>query len=61
MINKIRRFLVSVRQEMSKVSWPTFQEMLGSTYVVIFISLILTIFIFGVDSVLTSIMKILLQ
>ncbi|MFC1556325.1 preprotein translocase subunit SecE [candidate division KSB1 bacterium] len=61
MINRIRIYLTSVRQEMNKVSWPTFHELLGSTYVVIIGTIIFAVFIFGVDRTLTAIMKILLQ
>jgi preprotein translocase subunit SecE len=53
MIKKIRDFLASVQFEMKKVTWPTFEELKGSTKVVIFFSIILVVFLFVVDFVLS--------
>ena len=52
MFKKISKFLQDVKQEMSKVSWPTREELKGTTIVVIVITLILSLFIFGVDKML---------
>ena len=60
MFSKMFRFIWDVRQEFSKVSWPTREELMGSTYVVIIITAILAVFIFGVDTVLTNIIKLFL-
>ena len=57
MINKIISFVISVRQEMSKVSWPTFPELKSSTYVVIVVSIIIAMYIFFVDVGLTYIVQ----
>ena len=46
MISKIQKFLGDVRFEMSKVSWPTWDELKSSTYVVLTLSLILILFLF---------------
>ena len=56
MFKKISKFLQEVKQEMSKVSWPTRDELKGTTIVVIVITLILSIFIFGVDKLLQLIL-----
>ncbi|MFC1562262.1 preprotein translocase subunit SecE [candidate division KSB1 bacterium] len=61
MITRIKAYLLDVRNEMSKVSWPTFQELLGSTYIVIISSALLAVFIFGVDRFLNTVMNIVLQ
>jgi preprotein translocase subunit SecE len=45
---------------MKKVSWPTWEELKGSTYVVLSLSLLLAIFLFMVDTLLTRILRILL-
>jgi preprotein translocase subunit SecE len=58
MFQKITKFLIEVRQEMSKVSWPTREELRGSTIVVITVSLIFAIFIYLVDQVLSNILSI---
>jgi len=52
MFKKLSNFLQEVRQEMSKVSWPSRGELRGTTILVIVITLILSVFIFGVDKLL---------
>lgn len=59
MFDKIKRFLLEVKQEMAKVSWPTREELSGSTIAVIIISMALAIFIFGVDIILRRIFALL--
>jgi len=61
MIQKIRTFLIEVRQEMGKVSWPTVAELRGSTAVVLVLSLILAVFLFIVDRALGKIMELLIK
>ena len=61
MIEKINLYLTEVRQELAKVSWPEKDELLNSTYIVMAVSFALALFIFGVDSILTAIMKFFLQ
>ncbi len=56
MLQKISKFLKDVRQEMSKVSWPTRNELKGSTAVVIGVSLFFAIFIFIVDHILSRLL-----
>ena len=60
MIRRIVKFINDVRFEMTKVSWPTKDELLGSTYVVIILSIILALFIFASDTILTRIVGVLL-
>ncbi len=60
MFNKIRKFIDGVVFEMKKVSWPTWQELKGSTVVVLVLSLILAIFLFFADLILTKIVNIIL-
>jgi len=59
--NKTRTFLSGVRQELTKVSWPTFPELRSSTVVVIVVTVIVTFFIFGIDRILTFIVTSLLK
>jgi len=54
MIKKVQQFGVDVKYEMSKVSWPDWDSLRGSTYVVLVLSLILTIFLFIVDLFLSK-------
>ena len=52
MKDRIQRFLSEVKVEMSKVSWPTLEELRNSTKVVIVAVILITIFIGVVDRVL---------
>jgi preprotein translocase subunit SecE len=45
MFNKIKKFLNDVYQELQKVAWPSRDELIGSTAVVIIMSLIMAAFI----------------
>ena len=49
MIKKIMKFGTDVKYEMSKVSWPDWDDLKGSTYVVLILSLIITSYLFVVD------------
>ena len=60
MVKKINQFLGDVRCEMVKVSWPTWEELRSSTYVVLTLSLILIVFLFVIDFVLAKILNIVL-
>ncbi len=62
MINKLQQFVADVQFEMSKVSWPNWDELKGSTYVVLTLSLslILVVFLFFVDFLLSKILNFIL-
>ena len=48
---KIRQFLIDVREELKKCSWPTWQELRESTVVVAVSVMVLGIFVFYADVV----------
>ncbi len=54
---KTVEFLIVTQGELQKVSWPTRDELVGSTGVVIVLLVILGAYIFGVDWVITRIMR----
>ena len=60
MFEKIKRFFKEVKVELTKVSWISRQELVGSTLVVIVVSLIIAIFIGIVDKILGMIMSFIL-
>lgn len=60
MIKKIRNFFDGVAFEMKKVSWPSWQKLKGSTVVVLVLSLILAVFLFVVDLILSRIINVVL-
>ena len=56
-MNRLKEFFENVRTEMKKVSWPTRDELLGSTGVVMVLWLALSLYIFLTDNVLQTIVK----
>jgi len=60
MIKKLQQFTADVQFEMAKVSWPNWDELKGSTYVVLYLSLILILFLFFVDLLLSKILNFIL-
>ncbi len=59
-MNRIKQFLMDVQFEMNKVSWPNWDELRGSTYVVLSLSLIFTVFLFFVDLFLSKVLSFIL-
>ena len=60
MKEKITEFINGVTKEMKKVTWPTKDELRESTTVVLVSTIVISLFVFVVDSLLTQIMKLLL-
>ena len=60
MIRKLKSFISDVDFEMKKVSWPTWDELRGSTYVVISLTIILGLYLFFADPLLSKILSVLL-
>jgi preprotein translocase subunit SecE len=57
MLEKIKRYLKETAAELRKMTWPTKDELIGSTVVVIVVSLIVAVFIGVVDRVLTLMIR----
>jgi len=57
MMKKIEKFLREVMAELKKVTWPTKDELVGSTIVTIVVSLIVAVFIGIVDRILSFIIQ----
>ena len=57
MFKKITKFFLEVKQEFGKVSWPTRNELKGTTIIVIILTAILTLYIFGIDKLLQMILN----
>jgi len=60
MFNKVRKFFIDSFQEMQKVAWPSKQELIGSTTVVVVMSVIVSIFIGIVDLILNKLVNLLM-
>ncbi len=61
MFGKVGNFFSESKQELAKVNWPTRHELIGSTILVIVITLILSVFIFGIDFVLAILMRMVIR
>jgi preprotein translocase subunit SecE len=57
MKEKIINFFNDVVKEMGKVTWPTREELTESTKVVIIVCLVISLFTWGVDTLLASALK----
>lgn len=58
-MSKITQYFEDVRKEMGKVSWPTQNELVEQTLVVFVFSLIVSLFIFGIDNVFSTVLELL--
>ena len=52
-----RRFLVEVRNETARVTWPSKKEVYATTLVVILTSMFFGVYLWGVDLVLDALMR----
>jgi len=60
MFERTKEYLTDVRAEFDKVTWPNWEELKGQTNVVLVVSAILAVFVWGVDQILNQLVKILL-
>lgn len=58
---KVGEFLQQVKAELQKVTWPTRKETYGSTMVVIVLVLLVAVFLWVVDSALSTMIQTLLN
>jgi preprotein translocase subunit SecE len=56
-VTRIKEFAQDVFVEFRKVTWPTRQELINSTAVVIVVTVVLAFFLGGVDVVLTRLVE----
>jgi preprotein translocase subunit SecE len=60
-VKKIIGYFKDVQNEMKKVSWPSQEELVDYTIVVIVFTIILAIFIFAVDQLFSTILHVIYQ
>ncbi len=53
-MDKVIKFLKETRMELTKVTWPTRNEVIGSTIVTVVVSVIVSLFIGVVDFILNE-------
>ncbi len=61
MVEKLRNYLKGVRNEVNRVSWPTRQEIISFTVLVLILVVVLTLYIWGVDRVVEAILRVLVR
>jgi preprotein translocase subunit SecE len=60
-IAKTRSFIEDVRQELDKVTWPTRKETIGTTWVVVFIVVLISFYLGACDIVLAKLLRLFLN
>ncbi|HJO21314.1 MAG TPA: preprotein translocase subunit SecE [Candidatus Marinimicrobia bacterium] len=60
MLKAVKDFLNQVYLEMNKVSWPSYSELRGSTYLIIIFFLVFALFLFGIDWVIQRLVRVVL-
>ncbi len=60
MKEKILAFFTDVVKEMSKVTWPKKEELRDSTIIVLVVCMVIAVFVYAVDTVVSQVMKALL-
>ena len=61
MLGKTTEFLTNVRNELKKVTWPTRKDTYASTVVVIVLVLVVAVFLWVIDSALSTLIRFLLR
>ncbi len=61
MLGKATEFLTNVRSELQKVTWPSRKDTYGSTVVVIALVLVVAVFLWVVDTALSTLIRFLLR
>lgn len=61
MIEKLTKYFNDTTQELKKVAWPSRDELIGSTIVVVVMSVLVSIFIGVVDQVLNGLVNLLVK
>jgi preprotein translocase subunit SecE len=60
-LGKTTQFLSNVKAELEKVTWPTRKDTYASTLVVIALVLVVAVYLWGVDSILSALIRTLLR
>jgi len=61
MLERIKSYLKGVRAEVNRVSWPNRSEVISFTALILLLVIVLTIYIWGVDTIFQAILKFLVQ
>ena len=61
MFGKVKTFLDNVREELKKVTWPTRKDTYASTVVVVTLVLVVAVYLWVIDSALSTMIRVLLR
>ena len=61
MFERITNYLKGVRSEVDRVSWPTRSEVISFTVLILVLVVVLTIYIWGVDTVIQAVIRFFVQ
>jgi preprotein translocase subunit SecE len=57
-MNKLKAYLEDVAKEMRKVSWPTQAELIANTAITLVATVIISLFIFGADRLISVVLEV---
>ena len=58
-MSKVTEYFESVRKEMNKVTWPTQKKLVNNTTEIMIFTIVVSLFIFGIDNVYSFILELL--
>jgi len=61
MFERITNYFKGVKAEVARVSWPTRNEIISLTALILLLVVIVTLYIWGVDGILGTLLKILIR
>jgi len=61
MFEKMTNFFKGVRGEVARVTWPSRTEVISLTGLILIVVIILTIYIWGVDTVVEGLLRVFIQ
>ncbi len=61
MIERIRIYIKGVRAEVARVSWPTRNEVISLTALILLLVVIVTVYIWGVDGIIGTLLRLFVQ
>jgi len=61
MIERLTNYLKGVRAEVARVSWPTRNEVISLTALILFLVVIVTVYIWGVDGIIGTLLRLFVQ
>jgi len=57
MIERIVNYLKGVRAEVARVSWPTRNEIISLTALILLLTVVVTVYIWGVDGIIGTVLR----